>query len=227
MLKGWRELLSDDDALPMIRGWVSAAPREVRVLPVEPAAGRHTLEALQVSTHSTLGAVAYHTGGILVDHGWLRVLGAGGPALPRSLDGWNDSNGVQRCDLGLLVADDVLGGFFAWFREPCTVHYLPPDTLEWEDSELGYSDWLAWSLSDRLQGFYRNFRWDGWVEELASLGCGVGLSVYPPLFAKGPPIGERSRKAVPVEELWGLASTIGPQLRDVPDDGQVRLTVKG
>ena len=112
------------------------------VLPAEPDDGCRTLETLQVTTRSPLGAMAFHTGGILVDHGWLRVFGAGSARLPRALDGWNTVNGVPLCDKGILVADDVLGGFFAWFREPRTVHYLPPDTLEWEDSELGYTDWL-------------------------------------------------------------------------------------
>jgi len=32
------------------------------------------------------------------------------------------------------------GGSFAWLNEPRTVHCLSPDTFEWEDLELGYSD---------------------------------------------------------------------------------------
>lgn len=39
--------------------------------------GETALLATQVTTRSPMGAVVYHTGGILVDHGWIRILGAG------------------------------------------------------------------------------------------------------------------------------------------------------
>ena len=46
----------------------NAADRAV-VLPCVPEDGERTLLTLQVSTHSTLGSLALHAGGILVDHG--------------------------------------------------------------------------------------------------------------------------------------------------------------
>lgn len=226
MAKSWRELLSDEDSISTIRGWVSASPLEVAVLPAEPDDGSRTLEALQVTTRSPLGALAFHTGGILVDHGWLRVLGAGSERLPRALDLWNTVKGVPRCDKGILIADDVLGGFFAWFREPRTVHYLAPDTLEWEDSELGYTDWLRWCLSDALLQYYVDNRWDGWAAEIAAINGAAGLLVAPPLFAKGPPIKDRHRGAVPVEELWSLGLDFATQLRDLPDGAYFKIEVK-
>jgi hypothetical protein len=37
-----------------------------------------------------MGAIVYHTGGLLIDHGWLRILGGGGhPRTQRSLMSWN------------------------------------------------------------------------------------------------------------------------------------------
>ena len=42
---------------------------------------------------SPLGAVVYETGGILVDGGWLRILGSGNARLTRTLPGWNAGHG--------------------------------------------------------------------------------------------------------------------------------------
>src|SRR4051812_5635120 len=99
---------SQEPALPLLREWLSRAVRPVEMLP--PSAGRDAeLVAVQVTTRSPMGAVVYETGGILIDHGWVRVLGSGHPKLPRTLAGWNDG----RSQGFLLVADDAIGGFFA------------------------------------------------------------------------------------------------------------------
>lgn len=225
MTATWRELQSDADALPMIRDWIAASPVDVKVLPASPEDGRRCLEALQVTTRSPMGAVAFHTGGLLVDHGWLRVLGAGSAALPRSLDLWNAVGGSARFDRGVLIADDVLGGFFAWFREPRTVHYLAPDTLEWEDSQLGYADWLAWALTERLRQFYEDLRWEGWSQEIATLRGESGLLIYPPLFSEASPVAERKRSPVPMEELWRLGLDFQRQLKGVTPGTRFRIDV--
>src|SRR5512139_473442 len=61
---------------------VTAAPYPVDVLPADPARAEACLAALGISTRSWLGAVVANTGGLLVDHGWLRVLGGGHDGLP-------------------------------------------------------------------------------------------------------------------------------------------------
>src|SRR5688572_19719452 len=111
------ELLDlDEPALPSVVEWAASSSRTVETLPVDAGAGAPNLFALQVTTRSTLGAIAYGTGGIIVDNGWLRMLGAGAPQLPRSIASWNklDAPADQhRLPGALLVADDALGGFFA------------------------------------------------------------------------------------------------------------------
>lgn len=225
MAKSWQELVSTEDALPMIRGWMAASSLDIELLPAAPDDGCRTLSALQVTTRSPLGALAFHTGGLLVDHGWVRVLGAGSARLPRALDLWNTIDGVPRCEEGVLVADDVLGGFFAWFREPRTVHYLAPDTADWEDSELGFTDWLSWCLSDRLPQYYADYRWPGWEAEVGALAGESALLVSPPLFAKGEPIAERSRGKVSVAELWSLTTKVWSQIRDLPEGALFKIEV--
>src|SRR6476661_6969363 len=108
------ELLDrSNPAWPEIEGWVSASSNSVEVLGREPARAEQLLVALQVTTRSTLGAVAYETGGMLIDGGWVRVLGAGSTHMGGSLATWNGLLGARALadTTGmLLVAHDVLGG---------------------------------------------------------------------------------------------------------------------
>jgi len=226
MSRPWSELVSPDDALPFVRERVAAAPFPVELLPAPEGAGARTLEALQITTRSPLGALAFHTGGLLVDHGWLRVLGAGCPRLPRALDAWNGLRAERRCPEGLLVGDDALGGFFAWFQEPRTVHYLAPDTAEWMDTGLGHGQWLGWCLTERFTEFSCELRWEGWQAEVEALDPARGLLVLPPLWSGGPALAQRTRKAVPVEELWGLAIETEHKLRGMPDGTRVSLRAR-
>jgi hypothetical protein len=223
--KTWRDLVDErGDAMALVREWAAAEPFAVEILPCSPEAGQRALAALQVTTRSPLGALAFHTGGLLLDEGWLRVLGAGCERFPRAIDTWNNirQDGL-RLPQGLLVADDAVGGFFAWWNEPRTIHYLAPDTLKWEDLGRGYTDWLAAMLSEGLTKFYADLRWPGWQEEVRSLDGAQAMSIAPPLWSKGPPIGERSRRPVPVEELWSLSLHLAHELANVPDDAEVEV----
>ena len=156
-----------------------------------------------------MGAIAHGTGGMLIDDGWVRVLGAGCARLPRSLSDWNGVGAAPRLADALLVGDDAIAGFFAvnggrFGPQLGTVHYLAPNTLQWESLRLTYSQWLRWLFTGDLQTFYAAGRWEGWRDEVRGLAGDRAISVYPFLSAAGPPVSERSRRAVPIEELWGL-----------------------
>src|SRR5687768_339832 len=106
------ELVSSDPAMPLIRSWLAGAKRPIEILACRPDHGAVALEALQVTTRSPLGSITYETGGVLVDDGWLRILGAGSPKLARTIAGWN---GLP-CDAGeaylpgaMFVAHDAIG----------------------------------------------------------------------------------------------------------------------
>src|SRR5262245_32382608 len=96
------ELLEKSDpAILQIELWAASAENHREILPPSEVRGE-VLCNLQITTRSTLGGVAYETGGILVDHGWLRFLGSGHTKLPRNLTDWNR----DRSKGFLLVADD-------------------------------------------------------------------------------------------------------------------------
>ncbi|WP_410604105.1 DUF2625 family protein [Amycolatopsis sp. lyj-90] len=172
---------------------IAAAPCPVDVLPPGPRAAE-CLDGLGVTTASWLGAVVDNSGGLLVDHGWLRVLGGGTDTLPDILT-------AQSFDTEhFLVAYDVLGGKFAW--SPATMRYFAPDVLEWEDLDLGYSAWLHAMLGGALEGLYETLRWPGWQDEVAAARADQGIHLFPPPWsAEGKDVSRVSRKVVPMGEL--------------------------
>jgi uncharacterized protein DUF2625 len=200
-----------EPGLELVQEWAREGTNPVEFLPRDLESSERALLALQVTTRSPMGALVYETGGLLVDRGWVRVLGGGGERLP-ALDTWN------RCERGpaghrlpgaLIVGWDVLGGFFALNggslgEELGQVYYFAQDCLEWESLGRGYSDWLCFLFAGDLDEFYGDQRWPGWEEEISGLARDRGISVQPPLCAQGPRVGERSRAAVPLEEIWSM-----------------------
>jgi hypothetical protein len=202
-----------EPAWPMLQAWIAAATNRVEVLPpIDDTTRGDALYQTQVTTRSPMGAVIYETGGLFIDGGWLRVLGSGHSRLPRSLPAWN----WPRTHLGdgapppfVLIADDVVGGFFAidgggLAIDHGKVCYFAPDTLKWESTGRGYGEFLDFCFRGDLAKYYENFRWPGWEQEIASLSGDRVIHIYPPLWAKGPTIGERHRGSVPISEMYAL-----------------------
>ena len=109
----------------------------------------------------------------------------------------------------LLVADDVIGGFFAinggaFEGERGNVFYRAPDTLEWEDLERGFTDFVDWAFTGDLELFYSDARCRSWRADVRDMSGDQAFSIWPPLAVAGPTIDDRSRKVVPVEESWEL-----------------------
>ena len=87
---------------------------------------------------------------------------------------------------------------------------------------MGYSDFIKWALSGPLNEFYSAQRWPTWKADCRQLAGDRGFSIVPFLWAEGPPLAERSRRAVPIEELWRIAMEITSQLQQ-PREGPPRL----
>jgi hypothetical protein len=203
------ELTADDTGWSVVRQWVDSAKNPAELLG-QSRHGPDALVSLQVTTRSPMGALAYHAGGLVVDHGWLRFLGGGHPRLNRRLDTWTETLAWGEPTPKLLVvADDVLGGLFALnggaLPGPAgEVFYLAPDTLEWESCEMGYSDLVQWALVGDLAQFYEGFRWSGWQDDLKAWGPDRSLSIYPFLWSEGPAIDQRTRAPVDAKQAVNL-----------------------
>jgi hypothetical protein len=226
----------EDPAWVDVAGLIAASPVPVEVLPADRPRCEASLYQLQVSARSTLGAVALNTGGLLVDHGWLRVYG--GCGMPGGMPGItevNEFHDEQAPDgvpaHGLVIAHDVLGGVFALNLatfpacgrpgEPGEVVYFAPDSLRWEPLEGGHSAWLTWALSATLGRFYASLRWPGWENEAAGLNPRQGIHVLPPLWSREAHdnLAATSRRPVPMRELLSLHHEFLRQLTADPDPG--------
>lgn len=214
-MKQLNELINNEkSAWKIIDKWLKKATNKVEILQASSEEPERVLYDLQVTTKSILGAIAYYSGGILIQDGWLRILGSGSKKLKRDISIWNklnDKNEKQKIDGALLVADDILGGFYAINGGKLgniigNVFYLAPDTLEWEDLEITFSEFVYWTFTGDINKFYEDFKWTGWQDEVKYVLGDEGISIYPFLWAEGDAIEKRSRRIVPIEEIWGITN---------------------
>ena len=206
------ELLNlTDPAWPLVQKWVDSAKNKVEVLPVDSVKAKEALYNAQVSTYATLGAVIYNSGGIMIDNGWLRILGSGSERLNRSVPEWNKGKTITEYGdkpTYLLVADDAVGGFFAInygaFGEDLKhVFYLAPNSLQWEPLGLGYTEFIRFCFDSDLSAFYKGLRWSTWNQFIANLDGNKSYSFRPYLWTEGGmDIEKCTRKLVTTEELY-------------------------
>ena len=221
-----------DPAWPLVQEWISLASNTVEVLKTDRTRSEQVLLYLQVTTRSPLGAVAFETGGLLVDHGCLRFLGSGNKRFRGNLLSWNmNEQTLEKSPLkgACVVAYDALGGFFALnggaFSEKLgTVYYFGPDTMHWHQFCESYSQLIFWAFTANLEQFYHTMRWSGWENVASTLSGDQGISIFPFLCTeRGLPVSERSRNIVPMMELWNLHLDLAQQLKNLPEGTPVQI----
>ena len=206
----------------LVQEWMQEATNLYEVLPRDAKRAEAELLNAQVTTRSPMGAILYETGGILINKGWIRILGSGCERLDRGMFQWNKGKTFENYGeppAYLLVADDILGGLFAinggaFGQEGLgQMYYLAPDTLSWEPMNCGYSEFVSWTLGGDIHMFYEPFYWDGWQEEVSKLNGNQVFSFFPFLWTKeGQQIETVSRKVVPIEESYRLTMDMQKQL---------------
>ncbi|WP_206513861.1 DUF2625 domain-containing protein [Pseudoflavitalea rhizosphaerae] len=203
------------DTWKLLQSDINSASNPIEILPKNKIAADSALYYAQVTTNSPMGAIIYETGGILVDSGWLRILGSGSNQLPRSLMNWNMGKSITRQGERppfLLVADDVIGGFFAIngggldSASLGKVFYFTPDNPSWMNLQLTYSAFLQFCFSGDLSKFYEGMQWKNWRNDISKIKGDQGFSFYPLLWSKESQenFDETQMQIVPIEELWNL-----------------------
>ncbi|WP_207632800.1 DUF2625 domain-containing protein [Foetidibacter luteolus] len=204
-----------------VQRWIDSAKNKVEILSVDTSKAKDALFKTQVTTRSPMGAIIHSTGGLLIDNGWIRILGSGNIKLGRTLPDWNKGKSFK--EFGerpafLLVADDAAGGFFAvnggqFGNDAGKLYYLAPDNLEWEALDLTYTEFLQFCFNGDLDDFYNSLRWTNWKEEVSKLDGNMVYNFYPFLWTKeGKDINKVSRKAIPVEEQYSFEMDMRKQL---------------
>jgi hypothetical protein len=208
------ELIDNQEpAIKLLQQLVNDAKVPCELLPPGPEREKALLY-LQVTTRSTLGALAYDTGGLLIDDGWLRLLGSGHAKLSRSLHEWNS----PRTDGAFyLVGDDLAGGFFAinggaFGDDLGSVYYWPPDSLEWESLERGFTDFVAMFLTQTIENYYTDLRWSSWREDARSASSDQCFAFFPFLWTKEGSVERSHRSVVPMSQMWDAKVDIVRQL---------------
>ena len=200
-----------DPAWPLVQKWIDSAKNKIEVLAPDSTKAKEALYNAQVSTYSTLGAVIYNSGGIMVDNGWIRILGSGSAKLNRSVPEWNKGKTIQ--EYGdkpsyLLIADDAAGGFFAinygaFGEDLKNVYYLAPNSLNWEPLNAGYGEFILFCFDSDLSKFYKGLRWSTWDQFIANLDGSKSYSFRPYLWSEeGKDINKATRKLVPTSDLY-------------------------
>jgi hypothetical protein len=210
-----------DPGWVFVKEWIDAAKNKVEILPVDSLQASDALYKTQITTRSPMGAIVYMTGGLLIDHGWIRILGSGSEKLNRSLPDWNKGKAFE--DFGqqapfLLIADDAMGGFFLLNgggvgSDLGKVYYLSPDSLAYEPLNFTYSDFLNFCFNGDLDKFYKGYRWPNWKNDLDQLKGDQVYTFFPYLWTKeGKNSTKVSKKVVPIEELYQLHMDFRKQL---------------
>lgn len=221
------------NAWPDVQRAAAAAPVPVDVLPVDQAAAAASLHSLQVTTGSVLGALAYNCGGILIDHGWVRLLAGGTPELPGLAAANNlDAPVPHRAPPPwLLIGFDVLGGRFAIDGGGLGVAagqvcYWAPDTLEWEGLEMGHAAFIKAFLGGATGEFYAPMRWADWEAEVSGIRLDQGIAMMPPPFtSQGDDVESVARRAVPFSELLAFYEQMAVQAGGVAPGQTFDLSV--
>ena len=62
------------------------------------------------------------------------------------------------------------------------VFYYAPDSGEWEDTQLGYSQFLYWVLCGDISKFYELYHWDGWRDDVRKFSLDRVMFTLPPIL---------------------------------------------
>ncbi len=205
----------------LVKEWIDKAKNKVEILPTDTNKSRDALYKTQVTTRSPMGAVVYMTGGLLIDDGWIRILGSGNIKLKRNLPDWTKGKGYYEqgeTPSFLLIADDAIGGFFllnggGLGTDIGKVYYFSPDNLEYEPLDLSYSAFLNFCFNGNLEKFYKGYRWKNWRNEVHNLDGDSVFTFYPCLWSKeGKDIEKNVRNPIPIEEQYSINIEFRKQL---------------
>ena len=74
--------------------------------------------------------------------------------------------------------------------------------------KIGFTDFFAWSLSERLAQFYEKLRWPSWRAEITQLSGDDCFSYYPFLWTKEGSVTRSRRERVAVQAEFALRADL-------------------
>ena len=82
----------------LVEGRLKEVKNDYEILPDDESRAQSELLGPRVTTRSQMGALVYGCGGIVVDGGWLRVLGSARERMKRGIYGFNLGKSFSEAD---------------------------------------------------------------------------------------------------------------------------------
>ena len=177
---------------------IEKSKSEIIVLPVDSEKVEKAKSIYKLNDKTSLGEIVTLTGGIICDK-WVRIFGSG------DID-FVEKNAFLKPFGMIVVAEDITGGLFSINAENM-VYYFAPDTLEWEELDIKYSDFVFFFVlgGESVAKFYELCRFDNWQTEIKNIKSNEGLLYVPFLWSKESKEAEAvTPKIVPIDEIQKL-----------------------
>ncbi len=151
------------NALALIQGWINESPNKITIIPRSDCLDSCD-QILGISEYSVLGTLFNHTGGLIVANGLIRHFGGKNRFNMSIVEANRLANKIPTLIEGvLIVAIDIYGGLFAINIDyiganPGSMLYLPPDSYSWFAMKIGHSDFVEWSMSNKVSMFYTDYQ---------------------------------------------------------------------
>lgn len=211
-MRDLNELINQkEDAITLIQEWKNNARNEIVILEKDTQSAKEALYNTQVTTRSPMGAIIYHTGGILINKGWIRIYGSGSKQLNRNLPEWNRGKTFKNYSdkpSYLMIADDAVGGFYllnggSLGNDLGKVYYYAPDNIEPEALDLTYSEFVIFCFNGNLEHFYKDLRWKNWENDFKTLNNNEVFMFFPYLWTKqGKNINKVKKHKISIDEYY-------------------------
>lgn len=159
-----------------------------------------TLNNLNIDKNSMLGQVITNTSGIFIDN-YIRLFGNGSKDVSYNIYEYNLEFKKYFDDNMIIVADDVFGGLFSVTKEKNNILYFAPDTLQWENLEIDYKDFIKYISSEKIDEFYKSYKWSTFQEDIKDIKFNQGILIYPFLWSNECDIEKAKKSIVPFSEL--------------------------
>ena len=173
----------------------------------------------QAPTNSYFGTIIYKTGGVLINDGWLRILGGGSSKLS-PIHVWNHRL-TNRIDYQLIIAYDVLGGYFFIENKEndsasSVVFYFSPQNFTVSSVAVNYKTFIQYCFTEQLTEFYKNYYWATWQQDIQSLPTDHIFDFTPPLWTtEGKSIAYSLKTSIPIQTQLNYTIALSRGLEDI------------
>lgn len=160
----------------------------------------NSLNNLNIDENSVLGQVIINTGGIFIEN-YIRLFGSGDKENSYNIYKYNLELKKYFDDNMIIIGNDIFGGLFSLNKEKNNILYFAPDILEWEDLDITYKEFIKFVTSERIDEFYKSYKWSTFQEDVKKVKFNEGILIYPFLWSNECNIEKAKKDIVPFFEL--------------------------